>query len=262
MKVDLNGKVALITGAGNGIGQAIALAMAANGASIVVNDLPGSEGGTVEQVRALGQRAVFVAADVSRREEVEQLVSKAESEVGPIDILVNNAGINTSGPLRRSIHEYDEAEWRRVLSVDLDGVFYCCRAVTPGMVSRGSGVVINIASVLGLVPMRLQIAYSSAKAAVVNFTRAAALELAPYGIRANVIAPGSILTPATRALFYNPERKALMESLLSHIPLHRPGEPSDIANAALYLASPDSAYVTAAVLTVDGGWTAGFAREW
>ena len=262
MKVDLSGKVALITGAGDGIGKAIALAMAANGASVGVNDLAGSGGTTVEQIQKAGGRAVFIPADVSRREDVDRLASTAEAELGGIDILVNNAGVNTAGPMRRNIHEYEEAEWRRVMSVDLDGVFYCCRAVTPGMVRRRSGVIINVASIMGLVPIRLQVAYASAKAAVINFTRSIALELAPYEIRANVIAPGSILTAGTRSLFYNPEKKQMAESLMSHIPLGRPGEPENIANAALYLASTDSSYVTGTVLTVDGGWTAGFAREW
>jgi NAD(P)-dependent dehydrogenase (short-subunit alcohol dehydrogenase family) len=130
------------------------------------------------------------------------------------------------------------------------------------MVQRRSGVIINISSVMGLVPIRLQSAYAAAKAAVINFTRSIALELAPFGIRANAIAPGSVLTDATRALFYNPEKQQMAESLLSHIPLGRPGTPEDIANAALFLASPDSAYMTGTVVVVDGGWTAGFAREW
>ena len=115
---------------------------------------------------------------------------------------------------------------------------------------------------MGVVPIRLQDAYAAAKAAVIHFTRSISLELAPYAIRANAIAPGSILTDGTRALFYNPEKQQMAESLLSHIPLARPGTPEEIANAALFLASPDSSYMTGAVMVVDGGWTAGFAREW
>ena len=262
MKVDLQDKVALITGAGGGIGKAIALAMAENGARILVNDLPGHEGTTVAEIRALGGQAEFEATDVSRREDVDALMAAAERRLGPIDILVNNAGVNTPGELRRNINEYDDREWRRILSVDLDGLYYCCRAATPGMVSRRSGNIINIASVMGVVPIRLQLAYAAAKAAVINFTRSIALELAPHGIRANVIAPGSILTDATRALFYNPEKQQMAESLLSHIPLGRPGTTGEIANAVLFLASPDSAYMTGSVMVVDGGWTAGFARDW
>ena len=262
MKVDLNGRVALVTGAGAGIGRSIAVHMAANGAVVVVNDLEGHEGSTVEEIRTSGGTAAFVAADVSRREEVDALVAATERRFGRIDILVNNAGVNTPGNQRRNIHEYDDHEWRRVLAVDLDGLYFCCRVASAGMVQRRSGVIINISSVMGLVPIRLQSAYAAAKAAVINFTRSIALELAPFGIRANAIAPGSVLTDATRALFYNPEKQQMAESLLSHIPLGRPGTPEDIANAALFLASPDSAYMTGTVVVVDGGWTAGFAREW
>ncbi len=262
MKVDLSGKVALVTVAGMNIGKAIAIHMAANGAAVVVNDLEGHGGPTVEEIRRSGGTAAFVAADVSRREQVDALVAETERQFGRIDILVNNAGINTPGEQRRNIYEYDDREWRRVMSVDLDGLYYCCRAATPGMVARKSGNVINISSVMGVVPIRLQDAYAAAKAAVINFTRSIALELAPHGIRVNAIAPGSILTDGTRALFYNPEKQQMAESLLSHIPLARPGTPDEIASAALFLASPDSSYMTGAVMVVDGGWTAGFAREW
>ena len=262
MKVDLSGKVALVTGAGNGIGKAIATALAANGAAVMVNDLQGRGGSTVEEIRAAGGTAAFAAADVSNRDQVHELVARTEREFGRVDILVNNAGINTAGERRRNIHEYDDGEWRRVMSVDLDGVYHCCRAASPGMVLRRGGNIINIASVMGVVPIRLQDAYAAAKAAVIHFTRSIALELAPYGIRANAIAPGSILTDGTRALFYNPEKQQMAESLLSHIPLARPGTPEEIASAAVFLASPDSSYMTGTVMVVDGGWTAGFAREW
>jgi NAD(P)-dependent dehydrogenase (short-subunit alcohol dehydrogenase family) len=262
MQVDLSGKRALITGAARGIGRAIACAMASNGAGIVINDLAGSDASVVDEIAAMGRQAVFLPADISRPEEVNGLIAAAEKQFGGIDILVNNAGLNTPGPERRRIDEYDPAEWHRVLGVDLHGLFYCCRAATPGMVARKSGVIINISSVMGIVPSRLQSAFVSAKAAAANFTRSMALELGPYGIRVNAIAPGSTLTVGTRALFYNEENKALAESLLSHIPLGRPAEPEEIANAALFLAAPEASYVTGVVLPVDGGWTAGYTREW
>jgi NAD(P)-dependent dehydrogenase (short-subunit alcohol dehydrogenase family) len=262
MQVDLNGKTALITGAARGIGRAIALAYASSGADIAVNDLADSDRSVVQEICAMGRKAAFLPADISRQEEVEGLIASAEKQFGGIDILVNNAGLNTPGPKRRKIHEYDAAEWHRVLGVDLHGLFYCCRAATPSMVARKSGVILNISSVMGIVPSRMQSAFVSAKAAVVNFTRSMALELAPYGIRVNAIAPGSTLTVGTRALFYNEENKALAESLLSHIPMGRPAEPEEIACAALFLASTDASYITGVVLPVDGGWTAGYTRDW
>ena len=262
MKVDLHGKVALVTGSADGIGRAIALALARNGASIVVNDLEGRGEETKEEITELGQRALLVNADVRRRDEVDHLISEAEREFGGIDILVGNAGVNTPGERRSPIHEFDETEWHRVIDVDLTGLFYCCRAATPGMVKRKQGVIVNIASTMGIVPIRKQLPYAAAKAGVINFTRSIALELGPYGIRANAIAPGSTLTRGTRELFYNPEKQDLAESLLSHVALGRAGEPEEIANAALFLASPAASYITGTVLVVDGGWTAGFARDW
>ena len=262
MQVDLKDKVALVTGAGAGIGRAIALALASNGAHVVVNDNEPSGDGTAEEVRAMGRESVFLRADISRREEVDGMVREAQGRFSGIDILVNNAGVGTSPQHRKPVHEFADSEWHRVLNIDLNGLFYCTRAVTAGMAPRRAGSVINIASVLGIVPMRLQIPYAAAKAAVINFSRAAALELAPHGIRVNAIAPGSTLTRATQELFYNPDNKSVADSLLSHIPLGRAGTPEEIASAALFLAAPDSSYITGTVITVDGGWTAGFARDW
>lgn len=262
MKVDLNGKVALVTGAATGIGRAIALAMARNGASVVVNDLTGRGEETRDEITRSGQRTALIHADVSKRDEVNRLISQTETEFGGIDILVGNAGVNTAGEQRRPIHEFAETEWHRVIDIDLHGLFYCCRAAAPGMVRRKQGTIITIASTMGIVPIRMQLSYASAKAAVINFTRSIALELGPHGIRANAVAPGSTLTEGTRELFYTPEKKELAESLLSHVPLGRTGSPEEIANAALFLASPDASYVTGTVLVVDGGWTAGFARDW
>jgi len=261
MKVDLAGRVALITGAGQGIGQAIAYAFVENGATVAVNDFNPAGEQTVGEIRRRGGKAEFFRGDVGDVQSVTDTVAAVEKAMGPIDILVNNAGINL-GKERHPAHEFLDSDWHRIIRVDLDGVFYCSRAVSAGMVKRRKGVIINISSVMGIIPIRLQCAYAAAKAGVQNFTRSQALEVGQYGVRVNAIAPGSILTAVTRELFYNPASQQVAQSLLDHIPLGRPGETEDIAQAALYLAGDDAKYVTGHVLVVDGGWTAGFAREW
>jgi 3-oxoacyl-[acyl-carrier protein] reductase len=260
MKVDLADRIALVTGAASGIGRSIALAFAQNGARIAVNDIkPGER--TCEEIRELGGQATFFPADVSDADAVNDMIAKVEREMGPIDVLVNNAGVNV-GRNRVPTHEFPDEEWHRIIRVDLDGVFYCSRAVSAAMIKRRKGAIINIGSVFGVVPARLQCAFTAAKAGVLNFTKSHALEVGQYGVRVNGIAPGSVLTEGTRTLFYNPESKQKADSLISHIPLGRPGETDDVAAAALYLASDDAKYVTGHVLVVDGGWTAGFARDW
>jgi 3-oxoacyl-[acyl-carrier protein] reductase len=263
MKVDLQDRVALVTGAAGGIGRAIALALAECGATVAVNDINSKGEDTCGEIKKAGGSAKFFSADVGDPDSVSAMVASAEQDLGAIDILINNAGVNVGvGKERRPVHEFADAEWHRITRIDLDGVFYCSRVVSLGMIKRRRGVIVNIGSVLGIVPIRLQCAFSAAKAGMLNFTRSHALEVGPYGVRVNGIAPGSILTEGTKSLFYNEEAKRLSESLISHIPLGKPGETRDIANAALYLASDDASYVTGHVLVVDGGWTAGFAREW
>lgn len=260
MKVDLKERVALVTGAAGGIGRSIALALAENGAVIAVNDVANCES-TCAEIRELGGRTEAFQADISNAKQVEDTVERVERELGPIAILVNNAGVNV-GKNRLPVHKFEDSDWDRILRIDLDGTFYCSRAVSGRMVGRCNGVIINISSVLGVVPARLQCAFTAAKAGVLNFTKSHALEIGTYGIRVNAIAPGSILTDGTRSLFYNEANKAQAESLLSHIPLGRPGETEDIAAAVLFLASDAAKYITGHVLVVDGGWTAGFARDW
>jgi len=261
LKVDLNGRLALVTGAGSGIGQAIALAFARNGAKLAVNDLIPTGEETCGQIRQQGGEAKFYQADVGDVDAVNPMVAAVEKDLGPIDILVNNAGINLRKE-RRPVHEFLDSDWQEILRVDLGGVFFCSRAVSAAMVPRRRGIIINIGSVLGIVPIRLQSAFAAAKAGMLQLTRSQALELGPCGIRVNGIAPGSILTEGTKTLFYNSSSQQLAQSLISHIPLGHPGETEDVANATLYLASDDAKYVTGHVLVVDGGWTAGFAREW
>lgn len=261
MKVDFKQRIALVTGAAGGIGRSIAISMAENGAVVAINDINQLGEDTCVEIEKRGGKAKFFAADVGDVDSVNAMVMAVERELGEIDILVNNAGVNV-GKQRRPVYEFEDADWHRIIRIDLDGVFYCSRVVSAGMVKRRRGAIVNIGSVLGLVPIRLQCAFSAAKAGMLNFTRSHALEVGPYGVRVNGIAPGSILTEGTKTLFYNEEARRMSESLISHIPLGRPGETEDIANAVLYLASDAASYVTGHVLVVDGGWTAGFAREW
>jgi len=161
------------------------------------------------------------------------------------------------------VDEFSVEEWHRVVNVDLHGTFYCSRAVSRVMVKQKAGRIVNIGSVFGHVPARLQIAFVAAKAGVHNFTKGMALELAPHGINVNAIAPGSIVTEGTRELFYGKDASQgqFAQRMISHIPLGRPGETEDIANAALFLCGEESRYITGHVLLVDGGWTCGYTRD-
>jgi 3-oxoacyl-[acyl-carrier protein] reductase len=259
MKVDLQDRIAVVTGAAGVIGRSIALMLAENGATVAVNDLHDPEA-TCAEIRGRGGKAHGYIADVSDATAVNTMISKVESDLGPVDIMVNNAGINV-GKDRVPIHEFSDADWHKIIRVDLDGVFFCSRAVSASMIARRKGTIINITSVFGLVPARLQCSYTAAKAGVANFTRSHALEVGQYGIRVNGVAPGSILTEGTRSMFYSPENKQ-RDSMLSHIPLGAPGDGDDIAAAVLFLASDDAKYVTGHILVVDGGWTAGYHRDW
>ena len=260
MKVDLVGRIALVTGAASGIGRSIALAFAQNGARIAVNDIkPGER--TCEEIRELGGQATFFPARRFGRRRRQRHDRQHQARDGTYRC-AGEQRRSKRGKEPGSTHVFPDEEWHRIIRVDLDGVFYCSRAVSAAMIKRRKGAIINIGSAFGVVPARLQCAFTAAKAGVLNFTKSHALEVGQYGVRVNGIAPGSILTEGTRTLFYNPESKQKADSLISHIPLGRPGETDDVAAAALYLASDDAKYVTGHVLVVDGGWTAGFARDW
>src|SRR5437899_8409177 len=259
MRCDLSGKVSLVTGAARGIGRAIADLLAANGSRVVYTDV--NEAGVREAASgvpgALGQ-----ALDVTRTEEIEAAIDGIVASCGRLDIVVNNAGINTMSN-RVTIDEFPRDEWDRILAVDLTGLYDVSRFAARVMRTQGSGRIINIASIAGLVPLRLQCAYVAAKAGVVNLTRAMATELGPHGILVNGIAPGSTLTEGTRQLFYGEDGafRAQVQRMLDHVPLGRPGTCDEIAVAALFLADPENSYMNGHVLTVDGGWTAGYTRD-
>ena len=261
MKVDLNGKVAIVTGGGGAIGTAMCLQLAANGAKVVAagRTLKTLQA-TVDAIKAAGGEASAVVCDVSQKDSVANLIAETVRIYGRLDIMVNNAGINGGPQYRKPVHQYDDGLWDRIVSIDLNGVYYCSKAAAKQMLAQGEGgSIINIGSIVGQTPLRLQSAFTAAKAGVFNLTKTMALELAPHGIRVNGIAPGSIMFEGTRELFYSDPVKA--QAIISHFPIGVPGEPDDIAAATCYLASDDAKFVVGAVMTVDGGWICGYNRE-
>jgi NAD(P)-dependent dehydrogenase (short-subunit alcohol dehydrogenase family) len=248
--------VALVTGAANGIGRAIASAFAANGASLAIADIDIEN---AERLAASLPSAIAAEMDVRDNAAIELAVEKTSRAFGQLDILVNNAGVNTIAH-RVDIDSFPVEEWNRIVDVDLNGVFLVSRLAIPVMVARPGGRIVNIASSVGIAALRLQSPYVAAKAGVIHLTRAMALELAPRGIRVNAIAPGSTVTEITRKLFYGEDGgfREHTGRLMAHIPLGRPAEPDEIAQGALFLASTASGYVTGHALTIDGGWTAGY----
>lgn len=252
--MDVGGRVALITGAGSGIGRATALRFAAAGASVAVLDLRGARAEeTVRLIREAGGVGAPFEADVSVGKAVNEALEAVQRQVGPVDVLVNNAAVGGGDdPLAT-----DESTWDHVLAVVLKSVFLCSRAVLPAMIDRRRGAVVNIASVNGLTGLGEE-AYSAAKAGVINFTQNLAIRYGPHGIRANVICPGTIRTPIWgQRLAADPHA---FERLADWYPLGRVGEPEEIAATALFLASDEATFITGAVLPVDGGLTAGSYR--
>jgi len=256
VQVDLRGRVAFITGGGNGIGQAIARKLAANGAAIAIADID-HEG--AKRTAAELPKAIALHVDIRDVSEVEAAVAATLDAFGRIDVLVNNAGVNTFKK-RVDIDEFDKDEWHRVIGIDLDGLFVVSRAALAPMVKQGSGRIVNVASVVGLTAMRLQSAFVAAKAGVIHLTRSMALELGPKGILVNSIGPGSVMTEGTKKLFYGEDGTfhAQQRNFMAHIPFGRPATVDEIAEGVLFLSAPENSYMTGHLLMVDGGWTAGF----
>lgn len=243
----LEGKTAIITGAGSGIGRATAVLFAKEGAKVVVADI-NPDGGeqTVRLIAEAGGTAIFVPVDVARARDVEAMIGQCLREYGGLNVLHNNA---YWAPVDRPLVDTTEEEWDRTVDVTLKGVFLGCKYAIPEMVARGGGVIINTASTAGLAASPAFAAYMAAKGGVVQVTRSVALDYGP-GIRCNAIAPGIIETPATRDLLADP---GVRQRMLSRCPVGRIGQPEDIARAALYLASDDSSFMTGHILVVDGG---------
>jgi NAD(P)-dependent dehydrogenase (short-subunit alcohol dehydrogenase family) len=246
MAVDLTGAVALITGAASGIGRASALGFAAAGASVAVLDVDADGlAATADDVRAAGAQVEVIPADVTDAEAMVEAVARTVRRFGRLDAAHNNAGV--AGPYL-PLDAYPVAEFRRVLEVDLIGVWQCMRAQIAQMRRQRSGAIVNTSSMLGDAAMPDNGAYIAAKHAVNGLTRAAALELGPVGVRVNALAPGVTRTGMT---------SGVSDELLRAVPLSRIAEPEEIAAAAVWLCSPQASYVTGAVLVADGGWLAG-----
>jgi 3-oxoacyl-[acyl-carrier protein] reductase len=242
----MKGKIALITGGTRGIGRAVAVKLASQGADVALFFAGNREAAeeTLSEVRALGVRAMALQCDVSDGAAVQQAVQEARNALGPFDILVNNAGITRDG---LSMRMKDE-DFRRVLDVNLTGAFLVAKAVIPDFLKKRAGRIINISSVSGLMGNAGQVNYSAAKAGMIGLTKTLARELAPRGITVNVVAPGFIKTEMTAAM-----KEDALNQALKAVPLGRIGEAEEIAEAVLFLAGDASAYITGQVLQVDGG---------
>ena len=254
MAGSLDGKTALVTGGGSGIGRAASLAYARDGARVVVADV-NVEGGeeTVQQIKEAGGEAILVHADVASPDDTQDMVAQAVEAFGSLDCAFNNAGIS-GGRDRLLTADYREEDWDRVISINLKGVWLCMKAEIPQMLKQGSGTIVNTASIAGLTGLSGTVAYVAAKHGVAGITKAAALEYAKSGIRVNAVCPGYIQTPMVQSIFV--ENEGYEERVASRHPIGRLGESSEIAEAVLWLSSDAASFVTGHNMPVDGGYMA------
>jgi NAD(P)-dependent dehydrogenase (short-subunit alcohol dehydrogenase family) len=248
-------KVAIITGAGSGIGREAALRFAREGANVLVADL-NQEGGrkVVEEIETLEGKAAYIPVDVSKESDVRDMVHAAEAMFGKLDIIMNNAGIFPDADA--SVTNTSEETWDQVMNINLKGVFFGCKHAIPAMLRGGGGSIVNVASFVALMGAAVpQIAYTASKGAVLSMTREIAVEFARKNIRANALCPGPVETPLLNAILSDPEKR---NRRLVHIPPGRFARAQEIANAALFLASDESSFVNGTAFLVDGGITAAY----
>lgn len=252
---ELRGKVALVTGAASGIGRATALAFSRAGAQVIVSDVDDRGGEeTLAMMAAAGDAGLFLRCDVSRGAEVAELVGHAAERYGRLDCAVNNAGVEGQ---RASIDEYEEADWRRVIEVNLTGVWLCMKYELQAMLRQGSGSIVNVASIFGAAGARRAPAYVASKHGVIGLTRAAALENAQRGIRVNAVCPGYVETPMLMDRGLNiAENPHLLADVVAKQPIGRLGRPEEIAEVIVWLASDAASLVTGVALAADGGFLA------
>ena len=244
---DLGGKRALVTGGGTGLGRAMAHALAEAGAAVALAARRREKlEGCAEEIRALGGMARAVSCDLTRPESIRDAAREVEDALGGVDVLVNNGGVSGEGWAR----ELPLDQWNRVLETNLRGAFLMCQAIAPGMIERGGGAIVNVASVAGLIGVKMLSAYAASKGGVIQLTKTLALEWAKTGVRVNALAPGYFLTDINREFFGSEAGGRLVRA---HIPMGRAGRPEELKGAVLFLASDASSFMTGAALVVDGG---------